>query len=402
MSIITDFNKDRIGFSYDMLLALLAFFIPLSSALPNLLLAPIGILLFFKFSKSNIYLKPVLLFVFTLVFLILLAFFKGRFFAEFGFYSRLFISMFLLVSVAHISRLKYVERAFIIGTMLAMLIAVYNIMAFENFKWSFAAFGNTAVVNDLLRIERPYFGFLLAVVVYLCLRHRSWLYYSIAVIASAFCLLIAARLSLGIIVLLWATFFFQLLKPLGKWRIPLVISAVFLCVIAVLSNENIQERFKLQGNLEQSMAKALDFEPRYVIWPCTFTTLQSTTEILFGLRDNQQLEQRLIECYGESIENNPSKKAYFINEKFNPHNQYLHFLCLGGVITLLLFFLAFKNVLWSHAVPFELKILTVMFALFFVFEALLYRQLGCYLFGGFIGLLARRASYFRSVKGSSL
>ncbi|WP_031426877.1 O-antigen ligase family protein [Flavimarina sp. Hel_I_48] len=399
---VEEFKNDRLGFSYDVLLALLTLCIPLSSAFPNVLLAPIAILLFFKFNRRNIYLKPVLFFVLTLAFLILLAFIKWSIFSEFDFYSRIFISLFLLVSVAHTTRLKYMERAFIMGTILAIFIAVYNIMAFENFKFSFSAFGNTAEVNELLHIERPYFGFLLALVVFLCLRRKGWLHCSIAVIASAFCLLIAARLSLGIIVLLWAVWFFQLLKPLNKWRIPLVLGTIFLCGIALFSNENIQKRFKIQGDLDQSMAKALDYEPRYVIWPCTFTTLGSTAEILFGVESNQQLEQRLVACYGNSIKNNDSKKTYYLDEKFNPHNQYLHILCLGGVVTLLLFLLGFGRVLSSGKVPFDLKVLTVMFLLFFMFEALLYRQLGCYLFGIFLGLLAREENYVDAIKKASL
>ncbi|HEA28551.1 MAG TPA: hypothetical protein ENH91_00905 [Leeuwenhoekiella sp.] len=402
MKLVQDFKTDRLGFSYDVLLALLACCLPLSSAIPNLLLIPIAILLFFKFSKKAIYGRPVLFFVLTLGFLVVLAIIKWRFFAEIDFYSRIFISLLLLVSVTQVNRLKYLETAFLAGTVLAILIATFNVLAFEDFKLSFSIFGNTAAVNELLRIERPYFGFLLALVVFLCLRHKSMVYYGIAVVASVFCALIAARLSLGLIVLLWLVWLFHLLKPLKKWRFPLVLGALVLCGIALFSNDNLKKRFKVQGNLDHSIAKALDYEPRYVIWPCTFTTLNSPMEILFGLQGNDQLEKRLVTCYSESIMGNPSKKAYYLDEKFNPHNQFLHLLCLGGLSALVLFLLGFGNVFFSRKVPFDLKVLAGMFFLFFVFEALLYRQLGCYLFGIFLGVLARRLCYSTDLREASL
>jgi len=399
VKIIREFKTDRLNFSYDILLASLAFCLPLSSALPNLLLIPIAVLLFFKYNGKAISFRPVLFFVFTLVLLIVLAIIKWTLFAEFDFYSRILISLLLLLAIPHVNRLKYLEIAFIGGVLLATLIATYNVLAFEHFKFSFSIFGNTGAVNKLLRIERPYFGFLLALVVYLCLRHKTLVYYVIASFASIFCILIAARLSLGLIILLWLLWLFQRLKTMGKWRVPLVLGAIFLCGIVLFSNENLKNRFKVQDDMDRSIALALDYEPRYVIWPCALTTLNGPVEILFGLAGNDQLEERLINCYAENIKGNASKKAYYLDEKFNPHNQYLHLLCLGGVVTLVLFLLGFGRIFLGSKIPFDLKVLAGMFFLFFIFEALLYRQLGCYLIGLFLGVLARKpvlSSYFKN------
>lgn len=402
MNIIREFKTNRPQFFYDTLLALLVFFLPLSSAIPNLLLIPIAVLLFFNYNSKAIYFKPVLFFIITLAFLIVLAIVKWRLFAEFDFYSRIVISILLLLAIPQVNHLKYVETAFIGGVVLAILIATYNILVFEHFKLSFSIFGNTGAVNKLLRIERPYFGFLLALVVYLCLRHKTMVYYAIAVLASIFCALIAARLSLGLIVLLWLLWLFQCLKTVTKWRVPLLLGAFFLCGIVLFSNENLKKRFKVQENVDNSIALALDYEPRYVIWPCTFTTLNGPIEILFGLAGNDQLEDRLVRCYAEDIQGNASKKAYYLDEKFNPHNQFLHILCLGGVIALVLFILGFGRVFFAAKIPFDLKVLAGMFFLFFVFEALLYRQLGCYLIGLFLGLLARKSLYSGYFKDTSL
>lgn len=402
MNIIREFKTDRLQFFYDTLLALLAFCLPLSSAIPNLLLIPIAVLLFFKYNSKAISFKRVLFFVITLAFLMVLAIIKWRLFAEFGFYSRIFISLLLLLAIPQVNRLKYVETAFISGVILATLIATYNVLAFEHFKLSFSIFGNTGAVNKLLRIERPYFGFLLALVVYLCLRHKTLVYYAIAAFASIFCTLIAARLSLGLIVLLWLVWLYQCLKTVTKWRVPLFLGAVLLCGIVLFSNENLKKRFKVQDDMDRSIARALDYEPRYVIWPCALTTLNGPIEILFGLAGNDQLEDRLVSCYAEDIQGNASKKAYYLDEKFNPHNQFLHVLCLGGVVTLVLFVLGFGRIFFSAGTPFDLKVLTGMFFLFFIFEALFYRQLGCYLIGLFLGLLARKSLYSGYFKDASL
>jgi hypothetical protein len=402
VNIFREFRTDRLNFSYDILLALLAFCLPLSSALPNLLLVPIAVLLFFKYDGKAISFKPVVFFLITLVLIIVLAIVKWRLFAEFDFYSRILISLLLLLAMPQVSRLKYVEIAFIAGVILATLIATYNILAFENFKLSFSIFGNTGAVNELLRIERPYFGFLLAIVVYLSLRHKKLVYYAIAAFASIFCVLIAARLSLGIIVLLWLVWLFQRLIKVTRWRVPIILGAVVLCGMVLFNNENLKKRFKVQGDMDKSFALALDYEPRYVIWPCALTTLNGPVEVLFGLAGNNQLEDRLVSCYAENIKGNASKKAYYLEEKFNPHNQYLHLLCLGGVVTLVLFLLGFGRIFFGSKIPFDLKVLAGTFFLFFIFEALLYRQLGCYLIGLFLGLLARKSLYSVYFKDASL
>lgn len=383
----------RIELAYDILLALLVFLLPLSSAFPNILLAPLGILLFFKYDNNKTNYRPVLLFLITISYLIIGALFKGSLFEEFSFYSRLFISLFLIFIVPQASRIKLIEKALIGGVLIALLVASYNILAYQDFQISFANFGNTAVVNELLRIERPYFGFFLAVSVHFLLRHKTVLSSILALIASVFCALIAARLSLGLILILWFVAGYQFLAITKRFRLPILLVISIISGILLFNNDNLRDRFKISGSVDKTLAKALDYEPRYVIWPCTLEVLRNTSDYLFGLRGNAQVIERLTGCYENSITGNPSKKAYFLSEKFNPHNQFLHVLDLAGMVAFILLLAAFIRVFISAGISFEKKLFLLLFMLFFAVEAVLFRQLGCYFVGLGLGYLAKNTKY---------
>src|SRR5690606_33030693 len=83
-------------------------------------------------------------------------------------------------------------------------------------------------------------------------------------------------------------------------------------------------------------------EPRYYIWDCAYTIMSDNPkEIVFG-KGYYQTENDLALCYQQK-ENylDAEHKQWFIDSKFNTHNQFLDFYLSQGIIVLCLSLLFF-------------------------------------------------------------
>jgi len=92
-----------------------------------------------------------------------------------------------------------------------------------------------------------------------------------------------------------------------------------------------------------------------------------------------ETKDKLVSCYNVLI-SKEDKREYFVEEKFNPHNQYFDFLLSYGIIALLLFLgflitLSLKN---SNSYYKMSLILTIV--VFAFIESFFQRQIGGYLF----------------------
>jgi O-antigen ligase len=108
---------------------------------------------------------------------------------------------------------------------------------------------------------------------------------------------------------------------------------------------------------------------------------------IFGLGNLKTIEKELVNCYSSKIPNNQkSKLKYYQETAFNSHNQFLSFLLLGGWPACLLLILFFLFSLYrSNSILYTITL--AMFLIFFIFENVLYRQLGTQLAGLLFGLL---------------
>jgi O-antigen ligase len=97
----------------------------------------------------------------------------------------------------------------------------------------------------------------------------------------------------------------------------------------------------------------------------------------------------MTDCYVSKIEPGRTKKInYYKTEKFNTHNQFLDIWLIAGLpglsILLALFIVPFlKQKTYS-----EMLTVLVLFFLFMLVENIFQRQIGCFLFGIFLGLYA--------------
>jgi len=205
-----------------------------------------------------------------------------------------------------------------------------------------------------------------------------------------FIVLISARISIITLFLLAVVYLIFYSKISWVKKGVSLVSFVLFFGLLVLTNKNISERFFVKSNLEESLKVASDYEPRIVIWNCAYLmTQKSDFNSIIGFDGYKTISNNFLDCYSSTIEN-PSKKEYFLTEKFNSHNQFIDFYLIGGFIGLLLFLTFFIKLLIEVRSNFFQMAIVISFLLFFCVENIFYRQFGCYLVGIFILILLQR------------
>lgn len=371
-----------------------------SKAVPNIVLAVLSVLTIIDFKKLQFF-KTKFNFSSTVILLILLLFLTVKSIAfgtlsyNFKVYKGLFLAFWLAILFKKVTNFKMLKLVLLWSINAAVLSCALLISLFY-FKHHVLPFSNTAEVNELLILERPYMGFITVLGVFLALEKSCFaikfksLWVINAVLLFLFILLISARISIITLFLLAIIYliFYAKISWLKKGMFLVTFVVVF--VLIVVTNKNISERFFVKSNLEQSLKVASDYEPRIVIWNCAYSmTQKSDFNSLIGFDGYNEISNNFLNCYANTIEN-PSKKEYFLTEKFNSHNQFIDFYLIGGSIGLLLF-LAFFIQLWREVrTNFFHTAIAFSFLLFFCVENIFYRQFGCYLFGIFILILLQR------------
>lgn len=375
------------------LLVLTLFF---SKALPNILVAVLAViaLIHYKSIKINsAKINSTHVLILLLIFLVLKSLFYGTLSYDFKVYKGMLL--FFLVGFIFRNSKDQLKLIILISVNAAILYSLILILNFYLHNRIFP-FGNTAEVNNLLVLERPYLGFIVVLGILLALekvfiyKKNKWFWIINAICLFSFILLISARISIITLFVVFGIYLFFYVKL--QWYKKLLITMCLFVIfgLVITSNKNIAARFFIKDTIEESLQIASDYEPRIVIWNCAYNMTQNADfTYLTGLEGYNKIKENLLACYATKIENE-SKKEYFLSEKFNSHNQFIDIFLIGGCIGLLLF-LCFLTLLIKEikADFFKIAIVTT-FILFLCVENIFYRQLGCYLFGIFILCLAQK------------
>lgn len=379
----------------DICAALIIVILSFSTALPNLLLIPLGILVLFNFRNFK-WVKsiPLLLISISFLFLIVLGAFHPNFWNASGLYSRYLLVPLLFLLFSQVKNKKYCEYGLVFGVFVVMLVSAIQVIKYTLENPGFLL-DVGAIVNDLLLLDRPYFGFLLTLTVFICLKNaekskRKYDYYLLSILFAAFSIYISARLSIVLICLLFFIFLFKNKEVHRKIKIWLGLGMVLLFAVFMGLSDNLVSRMHLENDWNRTVHLVKDKEPRIVIWPCAIKISQEKMNLLTGWMNPKTVENELVGCYRESIVNRPDKQSYYLSARFNTHNQFLGFFLLGGIIPLLLLIGMFFFAFVSNKNSFELKLLFLLFLAFFLVENVFYRQLGCYLFGIFVALYSNQ------------
>ncbi|MCD9574711.1 hypothetical protein [Flavobacterium soyae] len=179
--------------------------------------------------------------------------------------------------------------------------------------------------------------------------------------------IIAARLAMGVSVLLC---FFIFLK---QRKTVYFVGLVGVLFVMVFTNQYIIQRLTVEKG-----------EPRIVIWKCAKGIVdEKNFNYYVGTFSSEQVDAKLIDCYNsKEVLSGPYWWIGKKNFKYNTHNQYIWYFVTYGFLGLTLFLGIFGVQFWNFI---KNKNGYSFFFIFIfssqsLFENLLSRQLGIYLF----------------------
>lgn len=389
--------------AFDYLFIVLVLVLPFSLSVPNIILG-ILILCFLVNLKT---LKPLaatksnslmLLFSFF-AYLFLKAIINNTLIIDSGLYSRYLIVIIIPILFFKIIDIAKIKIAIIIAVSALIIKSIYMIGRFYLVYHNFPL-GDGNMANSLLAIERPYAGFMAVVSVLLSLeqiqeqhKHKSIFWFP-AALGVFFILFVSARNSFLTLFFLSALYLLCYLRTSLKKKMLLITIVLVAITITIGLNKNLQQRLHVNESFEKTLAELSANEPRAIIWPCTYMLSQQMDfNYFFGFKSENEIRNKLKDCYGTAIPNNESKRKWFLDEGFNTHNQFIDAYLLGGIVgfLLLLYFLVYtitqvKNNFFAVSI-----FLSVIF--FFAFENCLHRQLGCYIFAIIFAIYNKKGNY---------
>ncbi|CAM4123230.1 O-antigen ligase family protein [Flavobacterium antarcticum] len=384
------------GSLYDYLFCILILAIPFSLKLPNVLL--IALTLFFIIDYKRIQkldfsrlLQPQFVFLGILLLYWLI---KGLFTGTIGEnkYSLLLPIILIPLLILKVQDFYKILIAIVICGFIISTRALYGV--FSNYlKFNeFLPFEGTSV-NEILYMERPYLGFFLIISALIAVFMATKIP-KIKFIVTLYCLyiivtifLISARMSiltLGTVLFLYVLFYLKIAT-----KKLLIYLSIFLLVIIVLIglNKNLQERLFITSDYGESIEKFKRHEPRFIIWPCSYSIVKSPTfDKFFGLESERKSDELLADCYVTTIDNK-HRANFFIETDLNTHNQFIGTFLTSGFLGFFLLFTFFIVQLYRGRKNYFATAIIISVLLFLVVENVLYRQIGVYFFALLIVLI---------------
>jgi len=377
---------------YHNIVILLLIMLSFSKSIPNITL---GVLLFtyilLLIKKEIILPKKYFHYPFLILFTYLLikSILNLSLSSEFELFSRFLIIIIIPILFIPVPNNKII-LGYILFVFIAIVIALINTANYY-LHYKTLPFSNGDEANRLLVIERPYMGFVCLTALILSLymakkisKHKKKLFV-LSLFFAFFIFFIAARLSL--ITLILMAFLYLLFY--SSWSIIKKISSIVIsCIIIltiILSYKNLSNRFFITDSI-QTMK---DYEPRFVIWNCAKEiTHSSDFNYVFGGKSFNWVQDQYNQCYSITI-HNQSKKDWFLNIKYNSHNQFIDFFLIGGFLGLALFLFFVVKIIQNSIDNFYMLALATSLTLFFLMENVLHRQFGCYLVAIIISIISK-------------
>ncbi len=377
--------------TYDYLVTLLLVFIPISMALPNIIL----ILVFasFLFLKQKQINQPIFkLILFFATYLTVKAIFSTTFFAHLSTYKNIFFFFIILVLVYNIKDHLLVKKGYIIGVLASSFFTIFKAILFY-FKKAGIPLANDPEVSKMLLIDRPYLGIMCVLAVVFCYdlynNSKQWYYIGALIFLFFFINFIAARLAILLVFgFLFSLLILKMKKQSKKTNYLSIIAFLLLAVLAV-SNKNLQKRFHVEKSFTKTMKIALDHEPRVVIWSClTDMNYFNNYSLFFGYNDVNKIKENLKKCFSEKIKKE-TKRTYYLDKMFNTHNQFFSFFYQGGLLALFLF-LGILYFVFQGTTSYTNLFIVISLCVFLCFENLFERQYGLYLLGAFFAITSKK------------
>ncbi|WP_418510456.1 O-antigen ligase family protein [Corallibacter sp.] len=360
----------------------------LVSALPNILLFLLGFLSLFLIKKEDIVSafkkeKVFLSYVLIVVIIFLFSLIHGEIKKDIIFLGKLLIPLVFIIISLPIKNFDNLKKIFILSVFVAVVLSFFNIINHiinsGNFKFSKGNF-----INDILISERLYMGFycVISLICSLDLIQSSTklkkLFVFNVIILTSFLFFITARIAIMSSALVLV--YFIVYKLNKKQRVFFGILFFALTSLFFILNKNLTKRFfHLDDVYNNGLLKKIKIhEPRYDIWKCSLEILSEENTLFLG-NGYTHTKELLVACYKDNIKIQ-KRQDWFVERKFNTHNQFLDFLLSYGFIGLILLLVLFLLLFSRGKNTFLVNSLLGALILIMFVENIFHRQLGCYLF----------------------
>lgn len=377
---------------YPYILLSFCFVLPMdkyATALPNIFLIVLLIVFPFVVRKSDfkkLFRREILIYTGLVLYVMINNLLFHDFLEDQIIITKIASALLLIVLFIPVDKPHDLMKTLVASVLICIVISLYHLYFFYMQEGEFN-FASGSVINDVLIIDRLYLGFLcvLSIISSIALigdkysDYNKW-YFTNIVLCVGFVLLISSRIA---IILLLVLFFLKIFYAKRKVEyIFFFIGIMSIITVAFMMNKNLSQRFFYTHSTQKQKSYIELFEqwePRVVIWACNIDIMQKEDFMLKGI-GFYDTKDELANCYEETVFPE-RRKDYFVQRRFNSHNQFIDFMLSSGIIGLSMFlwiYLSFFRKNWKRFFPTAL--LLAMF-LFTNVESIFHRQLGGYLFG---------------------
>jgi O-antigen ligase len=287
---------------------------------------------------NHIVKKPIVWFAIFLSFVLVKSVLLGHFLEDISVIKKLSQVLLLLILSCGIKpkSTETLKSGVVLGTFIAVIYSIIKIgiIVIQTTTFNFA---KGPIINETLPVQRLYLGLLCTISLILVIekffKNRQKLNLFLAVLFTLFVFLIAARIAIISVLIVIIYYVFIMIK--AKYKYIFLLLIISTTSMVVLLNNNLSKRIlHLDDTFRESYVdKIAMHEPRFLIWKYSYEALQSTN--LFLGNGFNRTEEKLVSSYKKIPQ--LKKSAWFINKRFNTHNQYLDIALSQGFIGLSLF-----------------------------------------------------------------
>lgn len=285
-----------------------------------------------------------------------------------------------------IDNFKKINKAIIFSSIAAIVFSLVKLFVLLNQGQEFTFLESATIVETIL-IDRIYLGLLSVLSIlasYQLLRsqyHPDNRYYLLNIIMNVvFILFIVSRIAIIALLIIFILSLFY-----SKKRGPQILFAtgsfVLIAVLSFVLNQDLRKKTLYANNIENNglVANTIAYEPRTIVWGCAYSIVKEEGLSLLGI-GFKETNRRMVQCY-ESTLTDSTQKQFFVNKKYNVHNQFLDFYLGAGLLVFLLFVTAIVVLFFRNRKSFYPSALLVGFVCFAMVENVFYRQIGAYYVG---------------------
>jgi len=343
---------------------------------------------------NHIVKKPIVWFAVFLSFILVKSVLLGHFLEDISVIKKLSQALLLLILSCGLKpkSTETLKSGIVLGTFIAVIYSLIKIgiIVIQTTTFDFA---KGPIINETLPVQRLYLGLLCTISLILVLdrffKNRQKLNLFLAVLFTLFVFLIAARIAIISVLIVIIYYVFLMIK--AKYKYIFLLLIISTTSMVVLLNNNLSKRIlHLDDTFRESYVdKIAMHEPRFLIWKYSYEALQSTN--LFLGNGFNRTEEKLVSSYKKIPQ--LKKRAWFINKRFNTHNQYIDIALSQGFIGLSLF-LIFLFQLFVIAKKSHSDLLLLLSALIYM---LVYnnfhRVIGVYIFSLIFIFILEKSNY---------